>query len=152
MENERKVIPGIHLLFRRYNEVLGQNEYLIHKRVNTKFFDDHFSVPGGHIDNYETPAECAIREADEELTVKIDQSDLTLANVIYRVKRDVNEHRIDFCYVVNKWEGEIRAAEPEKHTDPEWYPVDQLPQPMVPYVEKAIKDIENQTIFTQTEI
>jgi len=152
MQNKRKVIPGIHLLFRRFNKVLGENEYLLHKRINTRFLDGHFSVPGGHIDDYESPIDCAIREAKEELCVHIDPKNVKFINIIYRTKKAENEVRTDFCFIVNKWKGILKSGEPHKHSEPKWYPVSKFPRPMVPYVKTAIKDIEQGIAYTKTNI
>ncbi|MFA7253095.1 MAG: NUDIX domain-containing protein [Patescibacteria group bacterium] len=150
--NNPKVIPGVHLIFRKKSCRSNENEYLLHQRQNTKYFDSYFSVPGGHIDGFETPIECAIREAMEELAVEVKPENLRLVNTIYRVKKDVNEIRIDFCYLIREYSGEIIAAEPEKHSQPKWYLISELPNQMVPYIQKAIIDIENGRHFTKSEV
>ena len=152
MVEKPRLITGIHLLLRRFNNSLSENEYLFHKRVGTGFFDNYFSVPGGHIDGFESPVDCAIRESQEELGISIRHEDLHFVNVIYRIKVPENEVRIDFCYAVTKWQGEIKSNEPDKHSDAKWYPFSKLPQPFVPYIEQAIKDIENKITFTQTVV
>ncbi len=146
-----KVIPGVHLLFRRFNEEADENEYLLHKRINS-YFADHYSVPGGHIDDYETPEECVIREGMEELGVKLKTEDIKFVNVIYRSRPDKNDVRIDFCHVIENWEGEMKLNEPEKHEEPFWCAVSKFPKPIVPYVEEAIKDIESGKIYSEANI
>lgn len=152
MNDNPKTLPGVHLLFRRFNDDLKENEYLLHKRINTKYMDDHFSLPGGHIDGFETPEECVAREAMEELRVVVRPEDIQFVNLIYRIKKPKNEIRTDLCFIINNWEGEFKIGEPEKHSEPKWYPVSKLPSPVVPYVEKAIKDIENGVILTGADV
>lgn len=152
MANKRKVIPGVHLLFRKFNEKNGKSEYLLHQRTNTHFFDNHFSVPGGHIDDYESPIDCVVREGKEELNVKINPKDVVMANVIYRVKKSDDEVRIDFCFFINKWEGTLKSGEPHKHSKPKWYSINKFPKPIVPYVMQAIEDIEHGIVYTKTDV
>lgn len=139
------------MLFRRFNKEANENEYLLHKRINS-YFADHYSVPGGHIDDYETPVECVIREGMEELGVTLKPEDIKFVNVIYRSRPDKNDVRIDFCHVIESWEGEMRVKEPEKHEEPFWCVISQFPKPMVPYVEEAIKDIESGKIYSEANI
>ncbi|MFA6524880.1 MAG: NUDIX domain-containing protein [Patescibacteria group bacterium] len=152
MSDQRKVIPGVHLIFQKYNNDIGENEYLLHKRMNTNFFDKHFSVPGGHIDDYETPTDCVVREGKEELGVDIDPKYIKFANVLYRIKKSDHEVRIDFCYIITKWKGILKANEQHKHSEPAWYPLSKFPTPVVPYVLQAIQDIESGIAYTKTDI
>lgn len=121
-------------------------QYLLHMRTNTGFLDGQYSVPGGHITGYETPEECVMREAQEELGVHVKTA--KFAGTIYRIKKEDGEIRTDFCFLVEQWDGEIINKEPHKHTDPSWFPLEQFPQPMVSYVATSIRNIEKGIFWT----
>lgn len=150
MTSKPRVIPGTFLLLRRLNKDLGENEYLLHKRIGTNFFDGYYSIPGGHIERYETPSECAIREAKEELGITLKLKDLEFVNLIYRIKEKDNEIRIDLCCLVKAWDGLIVNREPSKHEDPKWYVISKFPDKIIPYVKQAIANIEKRIVYTQT--
>ena len=150
MISKPKIIPGIHLLFRRVDEESGENEYLLHKRIGTNFFDGYYSVPGGHIERYETPLECAMREAKEELGITLKPNQLEVVNLIYRIKEKEGEVRPDLCFLIKQWKGTISNGEPKKHKKPEWYLISKFPNKMVPYVKQAIIDIERGVFLTQS--
>lgn len=136
-----KVIPGVHILFRRYNRPDNVHEYLLHKRL-TGYMKDYFSAPGGHVEGYESSQEAAICESMEELGKKLMKGDLSLAYVIHRVNKDNNEIRIDYCLLTERFDNDFKNMEPEKHSDPKWYQYGKFPKPMVPSLEKAIDAIE----------
>ncbi len=141
------VIPGILLFFRRLNKEIGENEYLLHLRKNTHFHDGEYSVPGGHIERYETYTQCAIREAEEETNLKLRKQDLCPVHIIYRQEGD--EIRPDLCFLIEKWEGKVINKESQKHGPFEWYLVSKLPTKIVPYVKEAIRHIEKKVFYSE---
>ena len=96
-----------------------------------------FSVPAGHIDGNEDVVKAMIREAKEEITVKVNKKDLKFVQVMHRKKPD--EERIDFFFETEKWQGEIKIGEPDKCSELKWTDLSYLPLDMVPYVKKALQ-------------
>jgi 8-oxo-dGTP pyrophosphatase MutT (NUDIX family) len=149
MENP-EVIPGVLLFFRRKNG--GTNEYAFHLR-RSGFNADMYCVPGGHNNGLETYQECAIRESDEEVGIKLGEKDLKPVHLIYRKgnKRDGADGfaiRPDMCFIIEDWEGELKNKEPEKHGDIEWYPSNNIPENTVDYARQALEQIENGVILS----
>jgi 8-oxo-dGTP pyrophosphatase MutT (NUDIX family) len=139
MGSQRFTAPvTIHLFFIRENQIL------LLRRANTGYEDGKYSVVAGHLDGGEEVKQAAIREAWEEAGVKIKEEDVQIVGVMHRKAGD---ERIDFFAMVNKWEGEIVNQEPEKCDDLRWFPLDQLPVNIIPYVRKAIQNVKEEIWF-----
>src|SRR5262245_50948447 len=122
----------VHLLFFRENQIL------LLRRFNTGYADGQYSVPAGHLDGGETVRAAGAREAQEEVGVRIEASDLSFSTVMHRIEDNEDDERVDFFLHVHKWQGEPFNAEPEKCDDLRWVEVDRLPENTVPYVRQAI--------------
>ena len=121
----------VHLLF------FHDNKILLLRRFNTGFEDGNYSVPAGHLDGDETVRMAAVREALEEIGVKIDLHDIDFATVVHRKSDD---ERVDFFVRIKDWQGEPFNAEPEKCDELRWYELDALPENTIPYVRQAIRN------------
>ena len=119
----------VHLFFFRENQVL------LLRRFNTGFRDGEYSVPAGHMDGGETVMQAAVREAQEETGIHLEEKDLTFSTVMHRIEDD---ERVDFFLLVHKWQGEPFNAEPDKCDDLRWAEIDGLPENTVPYVRQAL--------------
>lgn len=120
---------GVHLLLERGDEVL------LMRRAGTGFFDGLYSLPGGHVEPGESLFQTAIREAVEELGIRLEGASLRAVGVIHR-RSDTS--RIDFFVRVGRWAGEPGIAEPHKCDALGWFPRNRLPAPVVPYVAEAL--------------
>lgn len=119
----------VHLFFIRENKIL------IARRSNTGYRDGEYSVPAGHLDGNETVIAAGMREAQEEIGVRIETGGMTFSSVMHRIEGD---ERVDFFVQVHKWQGEIVNAEPDKCDDLRWVDLDNLPENTIPYVRSAI--------------
>ncbi len=100
------------------------NKICLGKRINTGHNDGYFSFPAGHVEVGESPKDGMVREAFEEVGIKIDPNDLKLLTVVYKQSRD---EVIDFVFEVEKYEGTIQNMEPEKCGGWNFYDMDNLP-------------------------
>jgi len=80
----------------------------------------------------------AIREAEEEVGVRIEPHEMTFSTVMHRMEGDQEDERVDFFVQVHRWPGEPFNAEPDKCDDLRWADIHQLPENMVPYVQQAL--------------
>lgn len=130
----------IHLFFFRGDQVL------LLRRFQTGYMDGHYSVPAGHLDGEEPVRMAGVREAREEIGVRIEPQDMTFAGVFHRHSDD---ERVDFFFHVQKWEGEPFNAEPGKCDDLRWIAFDRLPENTIPYVRQAIKNYKSGIVFQE---
>jgi len=124
----------VHLLFFREDQIL------LLRRFNTGYADGQYSVPAGHLDGGESVMDAAAREAEEEVGVGIELSDMTFSTVMHRMEGDEEDERVDFFVQVHQWQGEPFNAEPEKCDNLCWVDIKQLPINMVPYVRRALEN------------
>jgi len=120
---------AVHLLFIRDGCVL------LARRANTGWGDGQYSVPAGHVDRGETVTAAAVREAREEVGLRLAVADLQMVHVMHRRSDD---DRIDFFMRALHWHDEISNCEPYKCDDLRWFALAALPPNIIPYVEHAL--------------
>jgi ADP-ribose pyrophosphatase YjhB (NUDIX family) len=125
-----KLVPESHLFLVRDGRIL------LLRRANTDYEDGKYSVVAGHIEDGETAREAICREAREEAGIELAPDDLEFAHVVHRADRG---QRVGFFFSARRWRGEPRNMEPHKASDFGWFPLDALPDDMVPYVRRAIE-------------
>ncbi|MFN2235868.1 MAG: NUDIX hydrolase [Anaerolineales bacterium] len=138
MRNQYPV--AVHLFF------LWEAQILLLRRFNTGYQDGKYSVIAGHVDAGETVTQAAIREANEEVGVRLKTKDLEVVHVMNRKSED---ERIDFFMIVKHWTGNIRNCEPEKCDELTWYPIDKLPKNVIPYVRHGIEKYQKGIYYSE---
>ena len=115
--------------------LLQAGQVLLLRRFQTGYEDGKYSVVAGHLESGETVHQAAMREAEEEVGVRVRERDLRVVGVM---QRKSNDERVDFFLTAPAWEGDVRNAEPEKCDDLLWCAPDDLPENTIPYVRRAI--------------
>lgn len=87
--------------------------------------NDTWSVPGGHLELFETPYECGVREASEEVGVTI--TDMVEDGYTNDFFFDTNKHYITLFFKVIDYVGDIVNLEPDKCDEWRWFDMDELP-------------------------
>jgi 8-oxo-dGTP pyrophosphatase MutT (NUDIX family) len=114
---------------------------LLQLRENTGIHDGKFRVPGGKRHNKEPWLETAARELLEETGCAVDKGAFRkLCRRMNGKCLDGTKWRSDF-YVAERWRGEPRVREPEKHGKVEWHPINDLPENIVLPVREALARI-----------
>lgn len=133
MKNYFKVTPASYLIFEKGDKIL------LIKRANTGYYDGHYSLPAGHFDGSETAKKVAVREAKEEVGLRVKPEDLELVHVSHRKSPiPIDHERLDLFFRVTRWEGEPFNNEPHKHEEIKWFKTNKLPENIVPEVHQAI--------------
>ncbi|MFE6965269.1 NUDIX domain-containing protein [Agromyces sp. NPDC057679] len=143
------VVPAAYVLLRRGDEVLLQ------LRRGTGYYDEHWAFgAAGHVEAGESLLAGAAREASEELGVEVSADALGLLTLMHRTDGSGRpiEQRFDVFFEVGEWTGEPRLLETQKAAALEWFPLDALPEPVVPHelrVLEALRDerLEPVTLF-----
>lgn len=109
--------------------------------------DGYYSVVAGHLEGGETVIEAMIREAKEEADIILDSDTLEIVSVMHRKS---GQERIDFFVSASSYKGSVKIMEPHKCSDMRWFSLEELPQNIIPYVRKAIKNYFDGKWFDNT--
>jgi len=131
-----------------YLILLRNSKILLSRRFKTGWMDGKYSLVAGHLDGNESVSQAMIREAKEEVGITIEKKDLVPATVIHRVYP--GQEYIDFFFVTKKWIGNLTIMEPNKCDDMSWFPIDKLPENILPYIKEAIDNYQNKTPFFES--
>lgn len=120
-----KLIPEVCFVWIRDGKVL------LLRRAHTGWQDGKYCFPSGHGEEGETMTEGCIREAGEEVRLKISPKDVKFLHVQHRWNK---EHaRIGFYFAPTIDLPEPYNNEPEKHDDMGFFPLDTLPEMIAPF-------------------
>lgn len=120
---------------------------LLGKRMNTKFGDGEYSLPGGHIDGNESASSAALRELKEEIGTEVLEKDLHISH-IQHWKAPGREY-VNFFFKAKEWVGEPQILEPDKCGDLAWFPLNKLPEKMSPNIKEGIINCTQNTFYSE---
>jgi 8-oxo-dGTP diphosphatase len=144
MRERFRVVPAAYVLLRRRGST--GDEVLLQLRQNTGYMDGHWAMgAAGHVEAEESVVEAACREAREELGVVIQAPDLTPLAGMHRTGRNQQpiDERVDFFFECRRWSGEPRLIEPAKAAALRWFPLDALPDPVVPHERVVLRSLRD---------
>lgn len=122
-------MPAIsYAILRRADEVLLQ------LRSGTGYMDGFWSTAAaGHVEPGEAAVAAAVREAREELGIRIAADQLQPLCTVHRYLQAGSgaQSPVDFFFLARQWDGTPRLMEPEKACELRWFPLDALPQNLV---------------------
>lgn len=141
-----KIIPAVYL-------VLIQNQkILMLRRYNTGYEDGKYSLIAGHLDGRETFRQAMIREAKEEAGMILPFENLKVVHIMHRyvtIEENDSRERLDTFIQATQWNGVIKNTEPHKCDDLSWFPLNDLPLNTIPYVEYAIRNIQQNIFYSE---
>ena len=82
---------------------------------STSSYPGVWDLPGGHLDEAETPPAALARELGEELGIEA-----TVPTAAWRVVDGDGDYRLHL-FLVRRWSGEVVNAEPMEHDDLAWF-------------------------------
>ena len=135
---------AVHLLLRRED-----GSVLMMRRANTGYEDGKWSVPAGHVDRGESSTDALMREAAEELDVRLDRSSVAFAHVMHKIDPVDSAERIDFFFTCDSWDGAPVNAEPHKCSELRWFPPVDLPAETISYVRAGIEAVQHLLPFSE---
>ena len=144
MARERFKIGAFVALILRKNEKI-----LLIRRSNTGSGDGFYACAGGGVDGDEPITQAMIREADEELGIKLKKENLKIVHVIHSKQRDGANESVGFFMEAMMWEGEPQNMEPHKHDDVAWFHLNDLPQNTFPRLIHVIKMMEEKVFYSE---
>jgi ADP-ribose pyrophosphatase YjhB (NUDIX family) len=121
-----------------YLVLIHDGKILLSLRQNTGFADGLYSLISGHVDEGETIRHAMVREAQEEVAIKLEPQNLKLVHVM---QRQGMYHYIEFYFMCTTFAGNPLNCEPEKCGDVRFFQVNHLPENIADNVRKALKEI-----------
>lgn len=130
----------VHLILRRGEDIL------LGLRQNTGFADGSWHLPSGHTEDGESATAALIREAREEIGVRIDP---TQARFVHLMHHRTDSGRIALFYEATHWENEPTNSEPDKCAGWDWFPRTGLPAAMIQYAAEALTHYAKGDIYAE---
>jgi 8-oxo-dGTP diphosphatase len=106
--------------------IVKDGKILLGKRKNAHG-EGSWSAPGGHLEWFESPEECALREVAEEAGIEI--TNLRSAAFTNDVFKDEGKHYITLAVTADWVSGEPQVLEPDRCERWQWFGWDELPEP-----------------------
>ncbi|WP_307803771.1 NUDIX hydrolase [Micromonospora echinofusca] len=119
----------VHLILRRGDDIL------LGQRINTGWADGQWHVPSGHGEDRESALHTLVRETGEEIGIAIDAAEARFAHLVHHYTESA---RMAVFFEVTRWTGEPVNTEPDKCTGWRWFPLTDLPDPLIPYAAQAL--------------
>jgi 8-oxo-dGTP diphosphatase len=117
---------------------LREGKVLLGLRQNTGYADGMWSLPAGHVEEGEPATAAMVREAEEEIGVRLDPQSLKAIHIMHRQS---NRFNIDIFFTCSHWEGEIENREPQKCVRLSFFPLDALPENLIRYQRDALEGL-----------
>lgn len=133
------LVPATYVALQR--ERPNGPEVLLQLRRGTPYMDGWWACgAAGHVEPGETFRAAGLREAQEELGVRVAEGDLEYWATVQRscALPDPVEQRVDVFLTARRWDGEPHLAEPDKAERLAWWPLDDLPARTVPHERRAL--------------
>jgi 8-oxo-dGTP pyrophosphatase MutT (NUDIX family) len=125
MPDDQQTIIDVHVLLVRGGELL------LTQRRGT-YGGGMWHLPSGKLDAGESLPAGAAREAEEEIGVLIDPDDLRHVHTLH-VAGSGPTPRLGVFFEARRWVGEPVNREPDKCSAVDWFPLDELPDDVIPY-------------------
>ncbi len=129
-----------YLVLRRKDEVL------LLLRKNTGYCDGMWSFVAGHVEDGESASAAIIREANEEIGIRLSPSQIHAAHVMHRKSDRFN---VDVFFDCQSWDGAIQNLEPEKCEKLEFFSLNSLPSNTIDHIKIALHNILNKKFYSE---
>jgi 8-oxo-dGTP diphosphatase len=137
-----RAVVDVYVLLQRPDGMI-----LLLERSGTGYADGQLCPPSGHLEDGESVAGCAVREAAEETGVDIDPADLVFTHVVHH-RNPEGQGRVGIFFTATRWAGEPVNREPHKCAGLQWADLAKPPANAVPYTAAALAAITRREVFS----
>ncbi len=127
--------------------ILNENNELLLQKRAVPAEKDHWCIPGGRLEMFETLEHAVIRDVKEEtdLDIKV----IRLMGICDHIIQNENAHWVAMSYLCKIENGNPKIMEPDKASDMKWFALNELPDKLTITTKKALADykklIENKS-------
>lgn len=124
--------------------LIENDRVLLLRRYNTGIADGRHVLPMGGLDDGETLTQAIIREAQEEVNLTIQPDKLNVVHVMHRLHHLPNGDsfpQMDVFFTPQSYVGVIQNMEPHKCDELKFYPINDLPSTIEPFIKQALECI-----------
>ncbi|RJO79367.1 NUDIX domain-containing protein [Nocardia panacis] len=111
---------------------------LLARRRNTGYADGQWNLPSGKLEQHEHVIDAMLRETREEIGLSLSPNDIRMVTSIH-YRAPEGHARIGFVFHADGQNMNPVNQEPEKCSALDWFPMNELPDPIVPYTAAAIE-------------
>lgn len=115
-----------------------EGKILLQRRQGTNLWCGFLALPAGHVDDGENVYDALVREAREELGIKISVENVVDTFVVNRRNKSLDPY-FDVYFELNGYEGIINIMEPNKCSALVWADPNNLPDDMIEFERIAIE-------------
>lgn len=135
---------AVAVIFKKDEHIL-----LLH-RTGTKKFDNYYSLAGGSVEPGEICSHAAAREAKEEIGLLVEPEHLILVHVVQAMALQTTSDKdtLALIFLAERWSGIPKNIEPHKHGHIDWFPLEQLPEPLLPTNKIALECWKKQQLYS----
>lgn len=126
---------------------IKNNQVMLSLRQNTGYFDDQYGLLAGHVERDESVRSGLIREIREEASLSLSPEQLKLVHTMHHLK---DRNNVSLFFVCDNWEGEFINLEPYKCGGFAFFPLDNLPANVVPYVRDVLNHIQKGIHYSES--
>lgn len=121
--------------------LFDKGQVLLQRRFQTGYYDGHYSVPAGKLDDRESPIDCIARESMEEIGLPLLPEQVEMAHVMHHASADGLWVNFFLTRTLTQADPRPRICEPDKSDELRWCDPESLPPNTVPYVRAALASV-----------
>jgi 8-oxo-dGTP diphosphatase len=126
--------------------IFKENKILFQKRKSSKKLGDNtWSVPGGHLEMFESFENAVKRETFEETGIRI--KNLKFFDITNDFYKEINKHYITIFYKAEYLSGTPKVMEPKKCKEVKWILKEEFPKVLFKPIENLLKKYSLNEIY-----
>ena len=115
--------------------IKNDDNILLLKRQNTKYGNNKYALPGGHLEYNESIPEGMIRELYEEIGLKVKEPNIDLYKVIKMVdSKSIQTEYINFIFIYQYKNEPLINKEPQFCSELKWFNIKELPKNILGFI------------------
>ena len=118
--------------------IINENNQLLLQKRAVPAEKDHWCIPGGRLEMFETLENAVIRETKEETDLDIEV--IKMIGVCDHIIKEESAHWVATSFLCKIKSGVPKIMEPDKASDLRWFDLDKLPEKLTITTKKTLSD------------